>query len=168
MKGAVRMKKTALLLLFAVFFSFSSNSFAAQDPKGFKGYPWGTDFWTIDQEKELKWDSIQNRFEGVHISMKDTKSGVSYRYVFFDNQLIGGIIVFPDEATYTKAMNVLYDNFGQPNRAQGYTWWFLSDTQIKSPFFSKTIELTSVDYLLKVKTTEDKKYKAESYNEIFN
>lgn len=162
------MKKRLVLLLLIIFCICTSISFAAPEPKGFKGYPWGTDFWTIDQEKELQWDFIQNRFEGVHIGLKDTKAGITYRYVFFDNHLIGGIIVFPDEASYNKALSVLQDNFGQPNRAQGTTWWFLSDTQIKSPFFSTTIELTSVDYLLKVKTAKDKKYKAESYNEIFN
>ena len=156
------------LLLGVLLFLFTMPVCSAEEiPDGFKGYKWGTDFILINQEKGLTWEnSIDD--EGIHISKIDSTPNIEYRYLFYDNKLIGGIINFNDEQSYNKAMGLLTLKFGKANRSQGYAWWSSPNTQISSPFFSMHIEFKSSQYILKTKPQIEQQKKDSAYNNIFN
>ena len=160
------MKKILLSLLLLVF--VSNISFAEKNTlNGFKGYLWGTDFHIINQEKQLIWEKESDN-EGIHISQKDSNSIEEYKYIFYDNKLIGGIVSFKTDTSYNLAMETLRFKLGKANRSQGYVWWSVPETQIKSPFFSNLIEFKSSHYLLKTKPEIEKQKRTNKYNRIFN
>lgn len=160
------MKKLTLAFIL-IFLMFSSISFASKDQDGFKGFPWGTDFTTIVNDKNLIWEKSEND-EGVHISQTDSDSTATYRYIFYDNKLIGGNILFKTEQGCDDAMGALMYQFGKPNRAHGYTWWSLPSTEISSPFFSLEIRFTSLYYLLETKPKIEKRRQQEKFDKYFN
>lgn len=109
--------------IFAVFilvFSVLFSPVSAEIPDGFKGYPWGTDFWTIDKDVDLYYAGTTGNGVGRHGGYSDAiLSGtgellVLYEYRFYNNLLIEGFAAFYDKAEYDSAVASLKSKFSVP------------------------------------------------------
>ena len=112
------MKK--ILLAFILVFSFFFSSVSAEIPDGFKGYAWGTDFWTVDKDVELYYFETRESGIGEHGGFSDTiydSSGelaVRYEYHFYNNSLVEGAILFYDKTEFNSAVASLKNKLSRP------------------------------------------------------
>ena len=178
------MKKILLALILIFTFSLSSTLAATGDVDGFKGYKWGTDFQTIDKDKDLAWFKSVGEI-GYHIGVKDIvfdkneNVKIAFEYQFYDNKLVGGMIFFYDyqiNTDFSEAVESLKHRHGAHDRYNdGFYFYYLPTTIISyaaSPkadsraimFFSRKYMREAIE---REKQAEAQK-KQNTYNRIFN
>ncbi len=100
------MKKLVLLLAFLM--AFTSSLAFAEISNGFNGYEWGTDFETINAEKELVLlgpiDQSHRFYTDLDSSIRKSDGSLItlVSYFFINDKLHGGIRHFWDQEEYQK------------------------------------------------------------------
>jgi|GEM_PF-6860685 hypothetical protein len=181
------MKKILFILTLLLTLSLSTTLASTGDIDGFKGYKWGTDFQTIDKDKQLVWLSAGDEV-GHHVGIRDSvidKNGepkIDFAYIFYDNKLVSGMIFFYDPQNNTDFSDAIdslkhrygtYDEYHAPFYFYNFptTTLFYSTTGASSKIDSRAIMFYSRKYVEEAiereKRAEAQK-KQNNYNRIFN
>ena len=164
------MKKILLALILILTVSLSTTLAATGDVNGFKGYKWGTDFETINKDKNLKYWLESPDNESEYISMNDTVNDengdliIGYSYLFYNNKLVSGRALLFSDATYTAAFEKVKQQCGNPVSKEGFYVFSHQGTYIFCHKESKTILFRDADHAKTISSNEKK----EAYDKYFN
>jgi len=133
------MKKASILLLIGLFLLVANISMATEDPKGFRGLMWGTDFSTV--KEEMVYIRTDSSYGGIQFySRKNDEMAIGtaelfrIEYGFWQNKFIAVSIMFQGFSNFNSLKGSVFERFGagyQSNRyIEEYYWHNFAETTI--------------------------------------